>query len=129
MLQIRGIVRSKDELKETRCTLKRNRAEYEKETQPLSRLIMQVQESFTPAMFGRGRTKGGTQEHKANRHGALENIRRISYLAIYCLFSRVMQHVLEKMVGGNLNAFSDFFGSALSEFFESDVLVRHRGVI
>ena len=49
MLQIRGIVRSKDELKETRCTLKRNRAEYEKETQPLSRLIMQVQESFTPS--------------------------------------------------------------------------------
>ena len=129
MLQIRGIVRSKDELKETRCTLKRNRAEYEKETQPLSRLIMQVQESFTPAMFGRGRTKGGTQEHKANRHDALDNIRRISYLTIYYLFSQVMQRVLEKMVGGNLNAFSDFFGSALSEFFESDVLVRYRGVI
>ena len=80
-------------------------------------------------MLAFGGTKGGTQEHKANRHDALDNIRRISYLNIYYLFSQVMQRVLEKMVGGNLNAFSDFFGSALSEFFKSDVLVRYRGVI
>ena len=60
MLQIRGIVRSKDELKETRCTLKRNRAEYEKETQPLSRLIMQVQESFTPSHKLWARRSNGT---------------------------------------------------------------------
>ena len=87
-------------------------------------------------MFGQGRKNGGTKEHKAHRHDALERIRRISCLtpeqegqwdffkAAYddrmafihqeewgCVFGQIMQCVLDKMLEGNATAFSEFIAS------------------
>ena len=95
-----------------------------------------VQKTFTPTMFGQGRKNGGTKQHKAHRHDALERIRRISSLTpeqegqwdffkenydgkmafIHqeewgCVFSQILHNVLDQMLDGHLNACSEFINS------------------
>ena len=119
---------------ETKELLRIKKAEYEKAAAVVT--ANNVHKTFTPTMFGQGRKNGGTKEHKAHRHDALERIRRISCLtpeqegqwdffkAGYdnkmafihqeewgCLFGQIMQGVLDKVLEGNATAFSEFIAS------------------